>query len=69
MDSFVLVAHASLVASRILLQRLQACLNFTSDLEDSYCWYKSIVKNEPVLFQNDVALILNLIGKNKMQLI
>ena len=29
MDSFVLLAHASLAASRTLLQRLLACLNFT----------------------------------------
>ena len=29
MDSFVLVAYASLAASRTLLQRLLACLNFT----------------------------------------
>ena len=39
-DSFVLVAYASLVASRILLQRLLACLNFTLDSEDLFCWYK-----------------------------
>ena len=31
MDSFVLVAYASLAASRTLLQRLLACLNFTLD--------------------------------------
>ena len=37
MDSFVLVAYASLAASRTLLQRLLACLNFTLDL---LCWYK-----------------------------
>ena len=29
MDSFVLIAYASLAASRTLLQRLLACLNFT----------------------------------------
>ena len=29
MDSFLLVAYASLAASRTLLQRLLACLNFT----------------------------------------
>ena len=40
MDSFVLVAYASLAASRTLLQRLLACLNFTLDLEDLFCWYK-----------------------------
>ena len=34
MDSFVLVAYASLAASRTLLQRLLACLNFTLDSED-----------------------------------
>ena len=40
MDSFVLLAYASLAASRTLLQRLLACLNFTSDSEDLFCWYK-----------------------------
>ena len=42
MDSFVLLAYASLAASRILLQRLLACLNFTLDSEDLFCWYKRI---------------------------
>ena len=40
MDSFVLVAYASLAASRTLLQQLLACLNFTLDSEDLFCWYK-----------------------------
>ena len=40
MDSFVLPAYASLAASRTLLQRLLACLNFTLDSEDLFCWYK-----------------------------
>ena len=40
MDYFVLVAYASLAASRTLLQRLLACLNFTLDSEDLFCWYK-----------------------------
>ena len=40
MDSFVLVAYASLAASRTLLQRLLACLNFTLDSEDLFRWYK-----------------------------
>ena len=40
MDSFVLVAYASLAASRTLLQRLLTCLNFTLDSEDLFCWYK-----------------------------
>ena len=40
MNSFVLVAYASLAASRTLLQRLLACLNFTLDSEDLFCWYK-----------------------------
>ena len=38
MDSLVLVAYASLAASRTLLQRLLACLNFTLDSEDLFCW-------------------------------
>ena len=37
MDSFVLAAYASLAASRTLLQRLLACLNFTLDSEDLFC--------------------------------
>ena len=40
MDSFVLLAYASLATSRTLLQRLLACLNFTLDSEDLFCWYK-----------------------------
>ena len=40
MDSFFLVAYASLAASRTLLQQLLACLNFTLDSEDLLCWYK-----------------------------
>ena len=39
-DSFVLVAYTSLAASRTLLQRLLACLNFTLDSEDLFCCYK-----------------------------
>ena len=45
-DSFVLVAYASLAASRTLLQQLLACLNFTwteLDLEDLFCWYKKVI--------------------------
>ena len=34
MDSFVLLAYASLAASRTILQRLLACLNFTLESED-----------------------------------
>ena len=37
---FVLVVYASLAASRTLLQQLLACLNFTLDSEDLFCWYK-----------------------------
>ena len=36
MDSFVLLAYASLATSRTLLQRLLACLNFTLDSEDLF---------------------------------
>ena len=39
MDSFVLLAYASLAASRTLLQQLLACLNFTFDSEDLFYWY------------------------------
>ena len=39
-DSFVLVASASLAASRTLLQRSLACLRFTLDSEDLFSWYK-----------------------------
>ena len=37
MDSFILVAYASLASSRTLLQQLLACLNFTLDSEDLFC--------------------------------
>ena len=40
MDYFLLVACAGLPDSRNLLQRLLACLNFTLDSEDLFCWYK-----------------------------
>ena len=39
-DSFILIAYASLAASRTLLQRLLDCLNFTLDSKDLFCWYK-----------------------------
>ena len=39
MDSFVLLAHASLAASRTLLQRLLACVKFTLESEDFSLWY------------------------------
>ena len=39
-DSFVLLAYASLAASRTLLQRLLACLNFTLESEDLSYWFK-----------------------------
>ena len=39
MDSFVLVAYASLADWRTLLQRLRACLNFTLDSEVLFRWY------------------------------
>ena len=34
MDSFVLLGYANLAASRTILQRLPACLNFTLESED-----------------------------------
>ena len=40
MDSFVLLAYASLVVSRMLSQQLLACLNLTEDSEDLSFWYK-----------------------------
>ena len=40
MDPFVLLAYESLAASRTLLQRLLAYLNFTLFSEDLFCWYK-----------------------------
>ena len=39
-NCFGLVAYAGLAASRTLLQRLLACLNFNLDSEDLFCWYK-----------------------------
>ena len=40
MNSFVLLALASLAASGTLSQHKIACLNFTLDSEDLFCWYK-----------------------------
>ena len=40
MDSFILLAYATSAASRTLLQRLLAYLNFNLDLKDLFCWYK-----------------------------
>ena len=40
MDSFILVVYVSLAASRTLLKRLLACLNFTLDSENLFCRYK-----------------------------
>ena len=40
MDSSVLLPYVGLAASRILLQQLLACLNFTLDSQDLFCWYK-----------------------------
>ena len=40
MDSFVLLAYASLAASKTLLQRLLACLSITLCPEDLYFWCK-----------------------------
>ena len=40
MDSFLLLAYASLATSRTLLQRLIACPNFTLESEDFSLWYK-----------------------------
>ena len=39
-DSFALLAYATLEASRTLLQQSLACLSFTLDLEDLFCCYK-----------------------------
>ena len=44
MDAFVLVAYASLAASRIHLQKLLGWRNFTLDSEDLFCWYIKIKK-------------------------
>ena len=40
MDSFALVAYASLAISKTLFQQLSACLSFTLDSEDLFCLYK-----------------------------
>ena len=37
-DSFVLLAYASLAASRTLSQQLLACLNFTLESDLSFCY-------------------------------
>ena len=40
MDSFVLLVYTCLAASRTLLPWLLACLKFTLDSKDLFCWYK-----------------------------
>ena len=40
LESFALLAYASLADSRSILQQLLACLNFTLDSEDLFCWSK-----------------------------
>ena len=45
-DSFALLAYASLAASRTLLQQLLACLNFTLDSEDLSFWYKQMAATQ-----------------------
>ena len=39
-DSFVLVAYTGLVVSTTFLQQFLACLNFTLDSKDLFCWYR-----------------------------
>ena len=39
-DSFVVLVHAILAASRTILQLLLACFNFTLDSEYLFCWCK-----------------------------
>ena len=46
MNSFVLLAYASLAASRTLLQRLIACLNFTLESEDFYFLFGTSEKHD-----------------------
>ena len=43
MDSLVLLAYASLAASRTLRPQLLACPNFTLNSEDLFYWYKQKV--------------------------
>ena len=38
--TLVLLANASLAVATTLLQQLLACLNFTLNSEDLFCWYK-----------------------------
>ena len=40
LDSFVLLAYASLAAWKTFLQWLLACLNFALDSKVWFCWYK-----------------------------
>ena len=40
MDFFVLLAYTNLAASITLFTQVLAFLNFTSDSEDLFCWYK-----------------------------
>ena len=52
LNSIVLVAYASLAASRTLLQWL-ACLNFTLDSADLFCWFKQ-TKNISMSYSSSI---------------
>ena len=49
MSPFALLVHTSLTASRTLSQQLLACLNFTLDSEDLFCWYKQTKKKKQTM--------------------
>ena len=74
MDSFVLLAYASLTASRTLLPRLLASLNFTLESEDFFFqlfnYYFSIIQffqlfNYSIFFQLFNYLVFRSIQKRK----
>ena len=56
MDSFVLVAHESLAASRTLLRRFLACLNFTlnSNKKSDFCELWQQLKQQKTMEMSEV---------------
>ena len=58
MDPSVLLAYASLAASKTLLQRLLACLNFTSDSEDLSIYFIYLSIHLSIYLLNNLFVLI-----------
>ena len=58
MDPSVLLAYASLAASKTLLQRLLACLNFTSDSEDLSIYFIYLSIHLAIYLLNNLFVLI-----------